>query len=157
MDGIVVGSRVRLRGTDVVGYVLAMDGTIDYDGVYVLWQDIIGTKRSNMIGALCLYGEQPELKPKRLSGSQYVGRSEVVAAAVEKYLREQMSAKKPIKGLGITLMIDVVTKHYDIETGNHVVGFEGVAVTGAEKFDATRARTSFEIVDNHVVEEPKKL
>ena len=64
MDGIVVGSRVRLRGTDVVGYVLAIDSAIDYDGVCVLWQDIIGTKRSNMIGALCLYGEQPELKPK---------------------------------------------------------------------------------------------
>lgn len=72
MDRIAVGSRVRLSGTDVIGYVLEMDSTIDCDGVCVLWQDTIGTKRSNMIDALCLYGEQPVVESKRISGAQYI-------------------------------------------------------------------------------------
>lgn len=76
---------------------------------------------------------------------------------METYLITRMNNKEPIKGLGITLMIDVVTKRFELETGNHIVGFEGVAVEGAEKFDIKQARTSFEIVDNYVVEEPKKL
>jgi len=150
MERIVVGSRVRLRGTDIIGYVLSIQLADNAsDRMYVLWEDQRGTKRSSRIEDLCLYGEQSQ--PKRMYMTSYIGRSEVEAAAMEKYLLEQMVNRKPIKGLGITMMIHVMTKKFELETGNHTVSFIGVVVEGSDKINIGQVSTSFEIVDKPCV------
>lgn len=147
MSQITVGSRVRLRGTDIIGYVLEVGDKIDFEGARVLWQDITGTKRSNLIDALCLYGEQPELQTMRVSVVLYTGQSEVEANAVVDHSILKMRNKEPIKGSGVTIMIDDVYKRFELETGNYIVSIRGIVVEGAEKFDSGQTSTSFEIVN----------